>query len=258
MVDEVLGTSATSGQNDARLTFTQTLQELIAPKVVGFFDKRWQFIGEKVKLHAEISQLTGIDKESLVGGAYHSQSVAHRMSWAAKRQATREEDIAYSLLGLFNVNMPLMYGEGAKAFRRLQEEIIKSSSNDQTIFASGFAPVQDYSRLNFKPFLRENDRLAAFATHPNEFLACQGLIPERNGALTLPFSVVKDGIQIQLSLIDASEEEFNDVFPSYGMYLPYKFNQMKRAPMKVGVLAASDVSWRSCLLGILLSKFYDY
>jgi hypothetical protein len=179
------------------------------------------------------------------------------MSWAAKRQATREEDLAYSLLGLFNVNMPLMYGEGAKAFRRLQEEIIKSS-NDQTIFASCFAPVQDYSCLKFKPFLQENDHLAAFATHPNEFLACQGFSPERNGALTLPFSVVKEGIQIQLSLIDALEEEFVDVFPGYNMYPPHKFDKMKRAPMKIGVLAASHVSQRSCLLGILLSKFYEY
>jgi hypothetical protein len=179
------------------------------------------------------------------------------MSWAAKRQATREEDLAYSLLGLFNVNMPLLYGEGEKAFRRLQEEIIKSS-NDQTIFACCFAPVQDYSWLSFRPFLQENDRLAAFATHPNEFLACQGLSPEQNGALTLPFSVVKEGIHIQLALIDAPDEEFGDVFPGYDVYPIHKFNKMKRAPMRIGVLAASHVSQRSCLLGILLSKFYDY
>ena len=60
-----------------------------------------------------------------------------RMSWAADQQATRSEDIAYSLLGIFDVNMPLLYGEGKlKAFRRLQEEIIKTSE-DETLFAMG-------------------------------------------------------------------------------------------------------------------------
>jgi hypothetical protein len=56
------------------------------------------------------------------------------MSWAARRQTTRVEDSAYCLLGLFEVNMPLLYGEGQKAFLRLQQEIIKQS-DDQSIFA---------------------------------------------------------------------------------------------------------------------------
>jgi len=61
-------------------------------------------------------------------------SVAQRMSWASGRLTTRTEDIAYCLLGIFDVNMPLLYGEGWKAFRRLQEEIVKHN-NDATIFA---------------------------------------------------------------------------------------------------------------------------
>jgi hypothetical protein len=56
------------------------------------------------------------------------------MSWAANRKTSRIEDQAYSLLGIFGVNMPLLYGEGEMAFIRLQEEIIKTSY-DQTIFA---------------------------------------------------------------------------------------------------------------------------
>jgi hypothetical protein len=66
-------------------------------------------------------------------------SVARRMSWAAKRTTTRDEDIAYSLLGIFDVNMPLLYGEGKKAFARLEEEILKVS-DDQSLFAWGLAP----------------------------------------------------------------------------------------------------------------------
>ncbi|PMD43062.1 hypothetical protein L207DRAFT_631224 [Hyaloscypha variabilis F] len=62
-------------------------------------------------------------------------SVAQRMSWASERETTRSEDLAYSLMGLFNVNMPILYGEGLrKAFRRLQNEIMQASF-DQTIFA---------------------------------------------------------------------------------------------------------------------------
>jgi hypothetical protein len=56
------------------------------------------------------------------------------MSWASNRQTTRVEDIAYSLLGIFDINMPMLYREGEKAFIRLQEEIIKKS-NDLSIFA---------------------------------------------------------------------------------------------------------------------------
>jgi hypothetical protein len=61
------------------------------------------------------------------------------MSWAARRVITRNEDIAYSLMGIFGVNMPLLYGEGERVFIRLQVEIIKAS-DDQTIFACGFQP----------------------------------------------------------------------------------------------------------------------
>jgi len=60
--------------------------------------------------------------------------VAVKVSWSAGRQTTREEDRAYCLLGIFNVAMPLIYGEGSGAFRRLQEEIIKRS-NDLSLFA---------------------------------------------------------------------------------------------------------------------------
>jgi hypothetical protein len=62
-------------------------------------------------------------------------SIAERMSWAAGRETTRPEDRAYSLLGIFGINMPLLYGEGSRAFARLQEEIIRTS-DDQSILAS--------------------------------------------------------------------------------------------------------------------------
>ncbi|KAI0382155.1 heterokaryon incompatibility protein-domain-containing protein [Hypomontagnella monticulosa] len=117
-----------------------TLQELIAASNVEFYDKNWVYFGTKLKLHQDISDITGIDDDVLtwedsVQHRLRLKPICKKMSWAAKRKTTRTEDIAYSLLGIFGVNMPLIYGEGGrKAFQRLQEEIIKYS-NDYTIFA---------------------------------------------------------------------------------------------------------------------------
>lgn len=112
-----------------------TLQELIASKAIHFYDSSWTCIGNKVDLGKEISRTTRIDVRVLRNQSLlHEVSIARRMSWAARRQTTRVEDIAYCLLGIFDVNMPLLYGEGQKAFIGLQEEIMRQNY-DQTLFA---------------------------------------------------------------------------------------------------------------------------
>lgn len=112
-----------------------TLQELVAPREVVFFDREWMEIGTRAILKDKLEKITTIDKLFLEHpDAVFSASVAQRMSWASKRRTTREEDIAYCLLGIFNVHMPLLYGEGDKAFMRLQLELL-ALSNEQTIFA---------------------------------------------------------------------------------------------------------------------------
>lgn len=120
-----------------------TLQELIAPKAVHFFDSEWTNIGSRDVLAKQISQITDIDLDLLQHQReLYSYSIAQRFSWAAKRKTTRLEDQAYSLLGIFHVNMPLLYGEGSKALRRLQEQILQSTS-DLSILAwddTGYAP----------------------------------------------------------------------------------------------------------------------
>jgi hypothetical protein len=115
-----------------------TLQELLASKTIKFYTSVWELIGTKISLESQIVSTTGIEKvyisrrDRLVRA-----SVAQRMSWASKRKTTRQEDIAYCLLGVFGVDLPLIYGEGGtKAFLRLQEEIMKNL-NDQSIFAWG-------------------------------------------------------------------------------------------------------------------------
>jgi hypothetical protein len=107
-----------------------TLQELLAPDRVEFFDRDWKPIGTKLGFTDLIQSITGITH--LVD--YKEASVAQKMSWASQRETTRLEDQAYCLLGLFNVSMPLLYGEGPKAFLRLQHEIL-SRMDDDTIFA---------------------------------------------------------------------------------------------------------------------------
>ena len=109
-----------------------TLQELLAPKNVVFYDSSWTKVGTRSDLGYPLSIATGISRLHLRFPKIASS--AAKMSWMSKRQTTRSEDMAYSLLGLFDVYMPLIYGEGSNAFMRLQQEIIKSS-NDETIFA---------------------------------------------------------------------------------------------------------------------------
>ena len=90
-----------------------TLQELLAPVVVQFYDYDWRFYGSKAELIDTIHHITKINVQVLKDpGSLPKMSVAKRMSWAARRATSREEDQAYSLLGIFNVNMPLLYGEG--------------------------------------------------------------------------------------------------------------------------------------------------
>jgi hypothetical protein len=112
-----------------------TLQELIAPKTVIFYNETWSFIGTRQTLHQIISETTGIDTDYLNHARpLSTASIAKRMSWAAHRQTTRLEDVAYCLMGLFSVNMAMLYGEGSRAFQRLQEEILRIS-DDESIFA---------------------------------------------------------------------------------------------------------------------------
>lgn len=108
-----------------------TLQELLAPGNVEFYDKNWHYYGSKSSLKDQISLITGVQQGHMfdISGA----SAAQKMSWASGRKTTRLEDIAYSLMGIFDVSMPLLYGEGRKAFIRLQHGIVKIS-DDESIF----------------------------------------------------------------------------------------------------------------------------
>ncbi|KIM62439.1 hypothetical protein SCLCIDRAFT_59898, partial [Scleroderma citrinum Foug A] len=112
-----------------------TLQEMVAPRNVQFFNKDWQPIGDKRMLARTLSTITRVPQYILKEGLSSNRPcVAQIISWAANRTTTRVEDRAYSLMGLLDVNMPMLYGEGKKAFHHLQLEII-CTSNDHSILA---------------------------------------------------------------------------------------------------------------------------
>ncbi|KAK1751394.1 heterokaryon incompatibility protein-domain-containing protein [Echria macrotheca] len=167
-----LGDEVGSGQGSQRPVprwFTRgwTLQELIAPQDVVFYDQGWRARGSKLSsaVATQLSRITRISEEVITGEQQAaSQSTAIRMSWAAHRHTTRVEDMAYCLFGIFDVNMPLLYGEGDKAFLRLQEEILRSST-DLSILAWD---TRDADRRPGLRRAREFD-MGPLAPHPRHF-----------------------------------------------------------------------------------------
>jgi hypothetical protein len=101
-----------------------TLQELVASTCVEFFSKEGERLGDKNSLGKEVHEITGIPVRALQGSPLSQFSIDERISWAKRRETKREEDAAYSLIGIFDIHMPPLYGEGReKAFIRLQKEI---------------------------------------------------------------------------------------------------------------------------------------
>ncbi|KAF5519434.1 Vegetative incompatibility protein HET-E-1 [Colletotrichum aenigma] len=133
-----------------------TLQELIAPRAMEFYDQNWEEIGTKVSLLDLLHDKTGIRRDILDGTTIHTViPTGERMSWASNRKTTRQEDLAYCLLGIFGIHMPLLYGEGSQSFIRLQQEILRTS--------------EDLSILLWTGFSRQTTTCGVLATAPSAF-----------------------------------------------------------------------------------------
>lgn len=174
-----------------------TLQELLAPAELVFLGSDWVEIGTKRSLCATVSNVTRISWEVLEEGRWSEYSVAQKMSWAAGRNTTRLEDEAYCLMGLFDVNMPLLYGEGRKAFLRLQQEILKQS-DDPSIFAWSY-PSEMHSHTQIS---------GLFAPSPEYFKDASRielLGPEHGAGSEDPFQVVNQLIRLRRPLVDQVE-----------------------------------------------------
>ena len=104
-----------------------TLQELLAPDSVEFFSREGNRLGDKKTLAREIHEITGIAAQAVRGTSLSEFDIDERLSWAESRQTRRSEDEAYSLLGIFDVHMTPIYGEGRDdAFKRLLRKIAKN------------------------------------------------------------------------------------------------------------------------------------
>ncbi|RFU26802.1 hypothetical protein B7463_g9543, partial [Scytalidium lignicola] len=190
-----------------------TLQELLAPRRVDFFTDTWEHLGTRQSFSREISEITRIPSDLLnsyyyrdpdyFDNSYHYRddnspsritrqlrgySVAQRMSWAAKRKCTRTEDIAYCLLGIFDIHIPLLYGEGNRAFLRLQEEIFRLI-DDHFILAWTVTPGSH----------RCWTQGSVFAASPLDFFN-SGNITSLHEELGNPSQIMKKGLQISLPL----------------------------------------------------------
>ena len=192
-----------------------TLQELLAPAQVEFYSEDWSFLGTKGTLRAAISLITRIDVQYLwskhIGDVYfgnptgviarsiehavplHKASVSKRLSWVSDRTTTRLEDIAYCMLGIFGLNMPLLYGEGSKAFTRLQEEIMKVS-DDHSLFCWSWTTPQ-----NRGSFLSESHSV---------FKNTAQFAPKQEDKRPAPYTFTNAGLSIRLPIFHGWQSSF--------------------------------------------------
>jgi hypothetical protein len=185
-------------RNSKWFTRGWTLQELLAPLYLVFFGQDWVEIGTKASLREAISEVTGISSQVLLVNYAGETSVAQRMSWASKRKTTRVEDEAYCLMGIFGVNMPMLYGEGQNAFIRLQLEILKLS-DDHTIFA-------------WMGNAKDGNERGLLAHSPKEFANCGNVCQFDTDTLRSPYSMTNRGLHIELPLIPMYKDPERDLF----------------------------------------------
>ncbi|KAH7066373.1 heterokaryon incompatibility protein-domain-containing protein [Paraphoma chrysanthemicola] len=167
-----------------------TLQELLAPDAVEFYDNSWKLLGTRARLVDHIQEITKIDRRFLLNrDTIRDASIATKFSWAAPRITTRVEDRAYCMLGLVQVNMPMLYGEGDRAFYRLQLEIIRQT-NEHSIFA-------------WQPHSADWQTTAVLAPSPGCFISAADITPiaARKSIETMTHEVTNNGLRITLPSI---------------------------------------------------------
>lgn len=182
-----------------------TLQELIAPRHVEFYDAAWNKRSSKAESRDFLSDCTGIDCDVLEDSANLSRiPVARRMSWASMRKTTRIEDAAYCLMGIFDIHMPMIYGEGKKAFMRLQEEITKQSC-DLSLFAwTSNVPGGKEKDETFSKSIHEEFR-GIFARSPREFYNSGNIsLGHTGGLMEREFTITNKGVRMEAALVETA------------------------------------------------------
>ncbi|RYN21419.1 hypothetical protein AA0119_g9356 [Alternaria tenuissima] len=197
-----------------------TLQELLAPATLEFYDQEWNMIGTKFSLATFIQVATEIQAQYILDrNAMKGASIGLRLSWASQRDTTRDEDQAYCLFGIMGVNMPLLYGEGKRAFYRLQVELLKNTM-DHTIFAwslgSSFSlgpksPCQFVGILAATPRDFQSTRLADI--RPGLPQTIQGSTHDvTNAGLRIVLPCVAEGPDMLLALLNCHHDKTGKLF----------------------------------------------
>lgn len=178
-----------------------TLQEMLAPTRVQFYSSSWTHIGDLPELAVIVAYITGVHIGALQRRwQIRTYSIAQRMSWAAKRQTTKIEDQAYSLLGLFELNLPIIYGEGHRAFVRLQEEILKVYSDPTTFAWLSLRP--ECSNEDVQTFQdAKRKRLDLLAKSPREFELCGRVVPIDEAVVEPFYELTDKGVRFKLPVL---------------------------------------------------------
>jgi hypothetical protein len=121
-----------------------TLQELLAPAIVEFYTSDEYYIGSKSSLEFLLCDVTDIPVSALRGKDLSTYTVEERLEWAVGRQTKKIEDEAYSLLGIFGIFMPLIYGEGSNAMLRLRSQLPVSPLTKTIISYLPYEPCEKF------------------------------------------------------------------------------------------------------------------
>ncbi|KAF8837962.1 HET-domain-containing protein [Paxillus ammoniavirescens] len=191
-------------KNDVWFTRGWTLQELLAPKMVRFFGAGWQYLGDRDdignggKFTALISAVTTIPVVDLQRFRPGRDRVHEKMRWAARRKTTRVEDIAYCLLGIFDVSLTVAYGEGKQAWARLMEAIIQSCDEWQVFAAAG----------NFWGVIPDSpSRYCALSSKSAPILGFENRHLQRRDSGDRFFEITKRGVQLKVFAVEVVWKE---------------------------------------------------
>jgi hypothetical protein len=191
-----------NGQSSEWFSRGWTLQELLAPREMRFYDSTWNYMGTKTSLAHEIERVTGIEVQYLTGARHFRKAcIATKMSWQAGRNTARIEDIAYSMLGLFNIMMIPQYGEGQRAFMRLQHEV-QSMQPDESLFAwkmPNSSAGESYDLEASSDTTWAPDEWGLLAPTPNWFKGCGNVYIEDGLNIRRPteaFQATQQGIRV--------------------------------------------------------------
>ena len=231
-----------------------TLQELLAPQKVVFFTPDWRPFGTRHGLSQMISRTTSIPENCLRSGSWREGriwkcSTMTKLSWAARRKTKRIEDRAYSLFGLFAIQMPLIYGEGQNAFKRFQKQLLEESEDATLLLWQQSAGSAGFGGKNTGPFADSPADFAGVLSFPIDSPTDSDYHPWTltNLGLALTREVTYVSTQVSRHVQEAIVWLGIMVSPDGGKYLPYGREVFEICPYRSTPHVSPSDSWKKSL-----------